>query len=333
MPYTLFGADTSPYSRKVRAALRYKNIEFNWVARNRENEAAFLSLATTPTLPLLQAPDGVISQDSSQILSLLETRHPEPPAEPDDPVLACLSLILEDYADEWLNKAMFQQRWGQQPDRDAASLRTLVQMNDGKRPRSYKAITTQIGERMTSRLPLVGAQPANADVLQASFRRCALLVDRHLKDHLFLFGGQPSSADFAMAAQFQQMLADPTPAAWLTERAPFLVAWCEHMDDPKASGPYLSQEALEPTLLPLFSQEVAKTYLPWATANRTAAAQRRDKVSLVIADGPFEQVMQHHAARRFRALETRLRRPDCLEGVSAFLRQAGAALPAEAGKA
>ena len=154
------------------------------------------------------------------MLAALEADHPEPSAVPDDPACAVIALVLEDYGDEWLNKCMFQQRWGQSPDREAAALRVLVQLYDGKRPRAYKAPQTQIAERMAARLPLVGAEAANRETLDSSWRRFALRLNDHLQQHLFIFGGRPSVADFAIAAQFQQMLIDPTPAAWFQDRAP-----------------------------------------------------------------------------------------------------------------
>ena len=146
--YRLFGADTSPYSFKVRGALRYKGLDFEWVGRCSANEAEFRELAKTPTVPLLVSPEGKVNQDSTQILAILDKAHPETAVQPEDATLAILSLILEDYADEWLNKAMFQQRWGQMPDRDAAAMRVLVQLNGGKRPRAYKAAAKQIAERI-----------------------------------------------------------------------------------------------------------------------------------------------------------------------------------------
>ena len=242
--YRLFGAETSPYSLKVRSALRYKGVAFDWIARSVGNEAEFRKSAATPTVPLLLSPTHAPAQDSTLILSTLEAAHPEPPARPEEPAAQALAIILEDYADEWLNKCMFQQRWGQQPDRDAAALRVLVQLNDGKKPRAFKAPVKQIATRMLARLPLVGAEPENAPTLESSYRRFALRLNTHLQNHLFIFGGRPSAADFAIAAQYQQMLTDPTPGAWLTERAPFLTAWCGHMEDPKASGPCQCGERL-----------------------------------------------------------------------------------------
>ncbi|HCN94354.1 MAG TPA: glutathione S-transferase family protein, partial [Hyphomonas sp.] len=105
--YRLFGADTSPYSQKVRSFLRYKNIDFDWVSRSRENEEEFQALARVASVPLLVSPSRSANQDSTAIISALEEDHPEPTAVPDDVATSTLALILEDYADEWLNKIMF----------------------------------------------------------------------------------------------------------------------------------------------------------------------------------------------------------------------------------
>ena len=156
---------------------------------------------------------------------------------------------------------------------------------------------------MADRLPLVGASAENAPVLDASWRRFAELLNTHLKEHLFIFGGRPAFADFSLAAQFQQMLLDPTPAEWLKDRAPFVVAWCENMDDPKAGGPFADMPALEPTLAPLFAEEVGKTYLPWAHANAAAVRVDSGHFSVTLDTGAFEQSAQKHAAEAFNAVD------------------------------
>ncbi|KCZ91795.1 hypothetical protein HJO_11777 [Hyphomonas johnsonii MHS-2] len=301
--YRLFGADTSPYSLKVRSFLRYKGVGFEWIPRSRNNEPDFQANAQTlATVPLLVSPQRPVSQDSTAILSALEADHPEPSTVPDDAACAALALVLEDYGDEWLNKCMFQQRWGQSPDREAAALRVLTQLYDGKPPRARKAPQKQIAERMAARLPLVGAGAENSETLESSYRRFALRLNTHLQDHLFIFGGRPSVADFSIAAQFQQMLLDPTPSVWLNDRAPFVTAWCEHMEDPKAGGPFEDLAALESTLVPLFDGELAVTYLPWASANAASASRNRKRFSATLADGLFEQATQRYAARSFEAV-------------------------------
>ena len=300
--YRLFGAETSPYSLKVRAFLRYKNVDFEWVARSAETEAEFTSLAALPTVPLLVGADGATSQDSTAMLAEFEATNPEPAAIPDDPACAALALLLEDYADEWLNKAMFHQRWSQTPDREAAAIRLMDQMFAGKPPKAKKKVQDQIAARMGGRLNLVGASEANAPVLKTSFWRFAELFNAHLKQHLYLFGGRASSADFALAGQLLQLLSDPTPGNWLRDRAPFIVAWCEFMDDPKPGAPFATLDELSETLLPLLRDEVAKTYLPWAMQNSENASKRRKLVKLDLEDGPFEQSTQRYAAKSFKAM-------------------------------
>ncbi|MFN3911430.1 glutathione S-transferase family protein [Hyphomonas sp.] len=322
--YRLFGAETSPYSLKVRSALRYKGAAFEWVSRSVSNEAEFRKSAATPTVPLLLSPDHAPAQDSTLILAALNAAHPEPEAVPEEPACAALALILEDYGDEWLNKCMFQQRWGQQPDRDAAALRVLIQLNDGKRPRAFKAPAKQIASRMLARLSLVGAEPENAATLESSYRRFALRLNTHLQNHLFIFGGRPSAADFAIAAQLQQMLTDPTPATWLKDRAPFVTAWCEHMQDPKASGPFQPLDELAATLLPIFEGEVARTYLPWAFANAASASRDKKRFSVTFEDGVFEQATQSYAARAFAAVRAEVAARMGDPALPAFLDAAGA---------
>ncbi len=323
--YRLFGADTSPYSLKVRAFLRYKGLTFDWISRSRANEADFQANAQkVATVPLLISPSRPVSQDSTAMLAALEADHPEPSAVPDDPACAVIALVLEDYGDEWLNKCMFQQRWSQSPDCEAAALRVLVQLYDGKRPRAYKAPQAQIAERMAARLPLVGAEAANRETLDNSWRRFALRLNDHLQQHLFIFGGRPSVADFAIAAQFQQMLLDPTPAAWLQDRAPFVVAWCEHMEDPKAGGPFEELSALADTLAPLFDGELSVTYLPWASANAASASRDKKRFSATLGDGAFEQSTQRYAARAFRAVRSAVAKSSDDTALLGFLETTGA---------
>ncbi|MEO1100466.1 MAG: glutathione S-transferase family protein [Pseudomonadota bacterium] len=323
--YRLYGAQTSPYSLKVRACLRYKNVGFEWITRSAATEDEFQGHARAPTVPLLVFPNRPVSQDSTLMLAALEADFPEPSATPEDPACQALAAVLEDYADEWLNKAMFRQRWGQMPDRAAAASRLLVQLFGRNVPKDRQKAERQISSRMMDRLVLIGADDTNQIILKTSFHRFARLLDAHLKDHLFLFGGKPTAADFALAAQLQQLLMDPTPAAWLQERAPFVTAWCEFMEDPKAGGPFKSLPELEETLLPLIRDEVAKTFLPWATANSASASRRRKKFSVTLEDGIFEQSTQRFAAKSFKDVKKKVgKAAGDSDSLGKFLEAAGA---------
>ena len=322
--YRLFGAETSPYSLKVRSFLRYKGAEFDWVLRSAATEEEFQRHAELPTLPLLIFPEGKASQDSTSMIAQLEKDHDTPSSKPDDEACYAISLLLEDYADEWLNKAMFLNRWSQSPDKEAAATRVLEQLFSGRAPARKRDALSSVIKRMTERLALVGATPENAPVIAGSVQRFAKLFNAHLEHHLFIFGGRPSAADFAIAGQFQQMLLDPTSNTWLNEQAPFLVSWCEFMEAPTAGSPFASLSDLSETLLPLLRDEVCTTYLPWAAANSAAITKRRKEVSIDLADGTFTQATQRYTAKSFRAVTKELEKLADAEGLSALLDAAGA---------
>lgn len=323
--YRLFGAETSPYSEKVRAALRYKGVEFDWVSRSVRTEADFQALAQVPTVPLLISPEAVASQDSTAMLASLELAHPEPSTVPDDPACAALSLILEDYGDEWLNKAMFNERWGQSPDQEAAAQRLLEQLFAGHPPASRAEEVAKIVDRMAGRLPLVGAGGSNGEILRASFQTFSELLDAHLKNTLYIFGGRPSAADFSLGSQYRQMLSDPTPGEWLRDRTPFVTEWCEMMEWPKANDSFKPLGELRATLLPLFREDVAKTYIAWAVANSENATKRRKKLSVKINGKTFEQDTQKYAAKAFKSVKKAIEKMKSPEGLDAFLKDAGMA--------
>ncbi|MEO0607895.1 MAG: glutathione S-transferase family protein [Pseudomonadota bacterium] len=323
--YRLFGAETSPYSVKVRSFLRYKGVAFEWIGRSKATEEEFAALARVPTVPLLLSPNRPANQDSTSILATIEADHSEPTAVPDDPACAALALILEDYADEWLNKLMFFHRWGQKPDREVAGERTMEQLLDGDLPRAKKKTRDQIIKRMRDRLPLVGVEKKNEKVLKPSFERFFTLLNAHLESSLFLFGGCPSAADFALAGQVAQLLMDPTPAAWLNARAPFVVAWSEFMEAPKAGGPFKPLSELQETLLPLFRDELALTYLPWAKANMDAVEAKAERVEVKLDGKAYEQIAQHYAARAFKAVIKSIQSAKSDSGLSAFLSETNTA--------
>ncbi|MEM1035287.1 MAG: glutathione S-transferase family protein [Pseudomonadota bacterium] len=322
--YRLFGAETSPYSVKVRSFLRYKGVEFEWIGRSKATEEAFQVEAKVPTVPLLLSPNRPANQDSTSIITTLEADHSEPSAVPDDEACAALALLLEDYADEWLNKLMFFNRWGQKPDRELAGDRTMAQLLDGELPRAKKKTRDQIVKRMRERLPLVGVEKKNEKVLKPSFERFFTLLNTHLEKSLFIFGGRPSAADFALAGQVAQLLMDPTPAEWLRARAPFVVAWSEFMDAPKAGGPFKALSDLQETLAPLFAEEVVVTYMPWALANMTAAKAGDDSVSVKLDGAAYEQTVQHYAARAYKSVLKALDKAKKADGLDAFLDKVGA---------
>lgn len=326
-PYRIFGSELSPYSVKVRSYFRYKAIPHEWVLRSSSNMDEFRRHAKLPLVPLVLGPDGTALQDSTPILERMEAAFPEPSIHPPEPVAAFVSALLEEYADEWGNKAMFHYRWTYEPDQLSGAERIARENLPGADEETVRRTADAVRARMVPRLSFVGSSPETAGVIEGSFEREVALVEAHLAARPYLFGARPAFADFGAFAQLYECLSDPTPGAHLRARAPRTVAWIERMLAPKAEGPFEPWAALEPTLLPLLRSEVGVMFLPWSEANRRALEAGSDALELELGGRPFRQQPQKYHARSLAVLRARyaaarsgeldalLERAGCLAGL------------------
>lgn len=297
-PYRLYGAELSPYSQKVRAYLAYKGVPFEWLLRSQKRQEEFARYAKLPLIPVLVDSGENVLQDSTPIIEALEAEAPALAI--DDAGVAFLSALLEDYADEWLNKAMFHYRWSYGPDQESAAKRIVDGMFEDEAPPNRDAIEAAVRERMVGRLKHVGSNPDTAPAIEASLGRLLDLLNVHLDGRDFLLGAKLSLADLGVAAQLEQLLSDPTPGALIRERAPRVAAWVARaMAAPSGGGSYESLDALAPTLAPLLRDELAATYLPWMAANAEAVAADANNVELDLAGKPFRQAPQRYAAKAY----------------------------------
>ena len=105
--YRIYGAELSPFSVKVRSYFRYKGIPHQWIVRSAETMADYQKYAKIPIIPLVVSPAEEGLQDSTPIIDGLEQKFPEPSIHPSDPTAAFVSVLLEEFGDEWGNKWMF----------------------------------------------------------------------------------------------------------------------------------------------------------------------------------------------------------------------------------
>jgi glutathione S-transferase len=303
--YRIFGAELSPYSVKVRSYFRYKRIPHEWIVRTVQNQAEFDRHAKLPLIPLVIAPDGTAMQDSTPIIERMEALHPELSIHPDDPALAFLSALIEEYADEWGNKPMFHYRWFYEADQESGAERIAASMNPDATGELLAGIRAAVKGRMVPRLAFVGSSPATKDQIEGSFHRQVEIFERHLDGRAFLFGGRPAFGDFGLYAQLYECFTDPTPGAIIRARAPRVVAWIERMLDPVASGGWERLSDLEPTLRPLLHDEIAAVFFPWSAANARALAAGDKEFTVELGGKPFRQETQKYHAKSLAALRAR----------------------------
>lgn len=304
-PYRVFGSELSPYSVKVRSYFRYKRIPHEWLVRSAATEAEFQRHAKLPLIPLVVTPEGGALQDSTPILEQLERVHPEPAIQPADEALAFVSALIEEYADEWGNKPMFHYRWFYEPDQDSAAERIGRSMMPGVAEDAVVSAIGTIKTRMVPRLAFVGSSPATKDVIEGSLHRQLAILERHLEQRSFLFGGRPALADFGLYAQLYQCSTDPTPGALMRARAPRTLAWIARMLDPRAEGDFETWDTFGATLLPLLRDEIGAVFLPWSAANARAIAAGEKTFALTLDGRPFSQDAQKYHAKSLGVLRAR----------------------------
>jgi glutathione S-transferase len=294
--YRIFGSELSPYSVKVRSYFRYKGLPHEWLLRSPANQAEFQKYAKLPLVPLVVTPEGEGLQDSTPIIEQLEAAA-APSLRPDDPALAFLSALLEEYGDEWGNKWMFHYRWTYAADTWATAERIAQQMTGAQGTLAVAQARAAVAERMTGRLGFVGSNPTTRPLIEASFKRALEILDKHLAARPYVLGGRPAMADFGLWGQFYEAATDPTPGAIMRALAPNVMAWVQRMLAPKAEGPFESWSALSAGLMPLLTEEVGRLFLPWTAANAGAVVKGDETFTMTLAGAEWMQAPQKYHAR------------------------------------
>jgi glutathione S-transferase len=291
----LVGAYASPYTRKMRAVLRYRRIPFRWIVRGSRDDVGIPSVpvALIPVL-VLPGPEGDTAMiDSTFQIRRLESRDAARSVIPTDPALAFLDALVEDYADEWLTKAMYHYRWAYAADAAKAS-RVLPCDQQLDLPADALARGAEaFADRQIGRLSVVGSNETTGPVIEASYRRLLALLDAHLRTSPFLFGRRPGAGDFGLFGQHSQLVGfDPTSAAVAAELAPRVIAWVNRLDDlgwlEVTDDGWSTREASRAALAPFFA-EIGRVYAPFLLANADALASGKKQVECRIDGKPWVQ--------------------------------------------
>lgn len=295
-PLLLSGAPGSPYTRKMLAVLRYRHIPYRFFLSGHD------TLKTLPAPKVQLLPTFYLKEnggeyqaavDSSPLIRRFEAAFSGRSTLPSDPVVDFIDYLIEDYADEWLTKAMFHYRWHYKPDieRAAAILprwRAVTASED-----DHLKMGKMFAERQISRLYVVGSNDTTAPVIEASYERFLGCMKSILEKQPFVMGKRPGSSDFGIFGQLTQLTHfDPTPMALTLEHAPRVFAWVDIMEDlsgvEPAEGDWIAREAVRATLGTLL-KEIGRVYAPALIANAKALMAGAEKVEAEIDGKPWVQ--------------------------------------------
>ena len=299
--YKIFGSEMSPYSIKVRAYFRFKKIPHQWINRSKKNRPKFNELAKIPLIPLVLSPSGEVFQDSTPIIEALEELFLSPSIVPDAPVLKFLSILLEEFGDEWVNKIMFHNRWWNEVDQ-ASAARILAMSSEPEEETNWGEIEAEIKTRMIGRREFVGSSEYTAALIDEYRDSLIACLEKHFQNRSYLFGERPSLGDFGIASEIYELSSDPTGSGLLRSRAPKTLAWAYRMLEPREDGPYESWEELMPTLRPIL-REVGQLFLPWSTANQEALTKKDESFEIELRGKVYKQKPQKYHAKSLKVLK------------------------------
>ncbi|MEQ8484132.1 MAG: glutathione S-transferase N-terminal domain-containing protein [Pseudomonadales bacterium] len=296
LPLRFRGAPGSPYSRKMLALLRYRHLPYEFlVADNAENRA--LPTPKVQLLPTFFLPNSAgeleAVVDSTPLIRRFEAEFAERRAVPEQPALAYLDYLIEDYADEWLTKAMFHYRWYYQDDIDKAGSILPLWREPSMPPDVHAERARWIADRQIGRLYVVGSNDTTAPVIEDSYRRFLAVFDRLLQRQPFVMGQRPGASDFGIYAQLTQLAKfDPTPAAICLAEAPRVHAWTDLVDDlsgwPAEASAWLAVDQAGEVLGDLLA-EIGRVYTPALLANAEALMAGRETMETTIDGRPWVQ--------------------------------------------
>ena len=257
--YRMYGWHLSYFAGKVRSYLKYKRVPFDdvdvnlfvlmWLGKRKTGVGA---------MPLLQTPDDIWMQDSSETWQFIESRFKDRPILPTSPRQRFVSLWLEAWGDEWWIPIAMQTRWRHSENYPLFEHDAGNALLPGWPGFLQRRAVARIARRLRGYLPAVGVRPEQDELLMAWTRRMLGLLEAHFTEHAFLLGGRPSLADFSlMGTMYGHLGRDPWPARELIAPHPHLRSWIDRMADlpnsldETSESAWLANDELPVTLMPI----------------------------------------------------------------------------------
>lgn len=257
--YRMYGWHLSYFAGKVRSYLKYKRVPFDDVD---VNLFVLMSLGKRKTgvvaMPLLQTPEDIWMQDSSETWEFIESRFKDRPILPTSPKQRFVSLWLEAWGDEWWIPVAMQTRWRHEENYPLFEHDAGNALLPGWPAFVRRLAVARIAKRLRGYLPAVGVRAEQDELLTAWTHRMLDLLEAHFQQHPFLLGAKPSLADFSlMGTMYGHLGRDPWPARELIAPRSHLRNWIDRMADlpnsfdESAGADWMPNDELPATLLPI----------------------------------------------------------------------------------
>ena len=286
----VYGVSVSYYTGKLETYLRYKGIDYTMTppyadaARIREQVGAI-------QVPIVERDDGRWMSDSTPMILQLEQEHPTPGILPTDPVVRFISLLIEDYADEWLWRPAMHYRWSYDHGRELLS-RILADEIAGhlKVPR-WMTIRTLKKRQHTSFVIKDGVTADTWDHVEQGYFNALDTMTSILGHRPYILGNAPSLADFGlMGPMLRHFAQDPDPQEIMRNRAPAVYEWVArmwHAQHPDNGPVFLEQ--IDEVMTPML-HEICETHLVQLRKNAAAFDRGAQRFEMTVQGCQYREL-------------------------------------------
>ena len=282
-PMKVYGSDISYFTGKLEMYLRAKGIPYEFVPLNMVRAAPVIRRETGNTqMPAATLADGRWMTDTTPMIDWLEQQRPAPPIIPTDPELRFYSLLLEDYADEWLWRPAMHYRWYTDEGAMFASRHLCDELTAGLYlPKIVKR--WMLRRRQRGYTTGDGVTEQNREQVETVYLNNLRWMSTVLQKQPFLLGKSPSLVDIAFSGpMFRHFAQDPVPAEIMRLQAPSVYEWIARLwniDPATVTGDWQSEisEDWTPWL-----QDIGSNYLPYLCENALARARGKERFTATV---------------------------------------------------
>lgn len=256
--YTLYGAQLSLYTGKIRSYLQYKNIPFSEVF---SSLSVYKNIIIPKTgvrfIPVVKTPTGEYLQDTSAIMDTLETAFPNRFIMPTSPKQQLVSAIVEMWGDEWLLIPAMHYRWNH--DNFPFIYEEFGKIALPKMPAFMRRfVGKKLGAKFRGFVPMLGISTQSIPAIEDWYENHVLPeLDAHFAKYDYLLGARPCVGDFGlMGPLYAHLYRDPAPGKLMKAKAPNVAKWVERMNQDKPEvGDWLADDEIPDTLMTLLTRQ------------------------------------------------------------------------------
>ena len=276
--WTVYRSKISYFSGKLEAYLKYKQIPHTLTEIDRTVFNTIYKRTGVKKMPAMESDTGLWLFDTTPMIAWLEKQYGGIPVLPDDPALAFVTLLIEDYGDEWLWRPSMWWRWVPMGSRRTLGWTIGSEIIDEKigRAAGWAFAKRQQQEWLWDD----GVNKQNENSVRDMLFREFEFLEPLLEEQPYIMGSHPSMADYGyFASMFRHFGNDPDSAEIMRMHAPNTYEWLARLWNAKTSKLGTEPEWIWPESdywSPLLDR-IANDYLPYLTQNANAYLENQKR--------------------------------------------------------